>query len=252
MNVREWLDQSGMRRAFESIGVGVAVHDPTGALVHLNPAGLELLGWTSFSELSLEEFLARFSIQLPTGQPATLADLPVSQALAGREGVDTEMSIRLASGLRRQLRVICRRVHDERGRLEAVVETFLDYGEAASARGAVRGLVEQSTPVLSVGNKLLLQPLIGTLDSQRAAQAMEKLLETIGNTGARVAIADITGVSAVDTATANHLLRSLAAAIEFGRRWVEAHEILPVAEAVTRGGDAAEPPPGDKPGSAGT
>src|SRR5262249_17653343 len=142
-----------------------------------------------------------------------------------------------------------------------------------------RDLVEQSTPVLNVGNKLLLQPLIGTLDSPLAAQAMEKLLETIGSTGSRVAIVDITGVSAVDTATANYLLRSLAAgrlggggvvlsgasppiartitllgldlsalrtkrdvaaAIEFGRRWVEASEALPAGEAAGRPADATE------------
>lgn len=266
MDVRDWIDETGTRRAFETVGTGVTVHDSTGRLVYINRAGLDLLGWTTVQELSLEEMLSSLDIQAPNGFPVTLAELPVSQALAGRDPVDTELSVRVSSGTRRSLRTIARRVVDGHERLTAVVVTFIDQGETASARNTTHDAVEPSTPVLTVGHKLLLQPLIGTLDSKRAAQAMEKLLETIGNTGSKVAIVDITGVSAVDAATANHLLRSLAAArllgcevvlsgvsppiartitllgldlsalrtkrdvaaaIEFGRRWVEATETPP-------------------------
>jgi rsbT co-antagonist protein RsbR len=54
--------------------------------------------------------------------------------------------------------------------------------------------------------------LIGTLDSQRTQVVMENLLQTIVDTEAEIAIIDITGVPTVDTLTAQHLLKTVAAA----------------------------------------
>ena len=73
-------------------------------------------------------------------------------------------------------------------------------------------MLELSTPVIALWDRVLAVPLIGTLDSARAQIAMETLLERIVEVGAEVAIIDITGVPTVDTLVAQHLLKTVAAA----------------------------------------
>jgi rsbT co-antagonist protein RsbR len=73
-------------------------------------------------------------------------------------------------------------------------------------------MMELSTPVVQLWEGVLGLPLIGTLDSARTQVVMESLLQRIVDTGARVAIIDITGVPTVDTLVAQHLLKTVAAA----------------------------------------
>jgi len=73
-------------------------------------------------------------------------------------------------------------------------------------------MLELSTPVVQLWEGVLGLPLIGTLDSARTQVVMESLLQRIVDTGARIAIIDITGVPTVDTLVAQHLLKTVAAA----------------------------------------
>jgi rsbT co-antagonist protein RsbR len=73
-------------------------------------------------------------------------------------------------------------------------------------------MLELSTPVVQLWEGILGLPLIGTLDSARTQVVMESLLQRIVDTGARIAIIDITGVPTVDTLVAQHLLKTVAAA----------------------------------------
>jgi len=73
-------------------------------------------------------------------------------------------------------------------------------------------LLELSTPVVQLWKNILALPLIGTLDSARTQVVMENLLQKIVDTGALIAIIDITGVPTVDTLVAQHLLKTIAAA----------------------------------------
>ncbi|CUI05233.1 RsbR, positive regulator of sigma-B [Janthinobacterium sp. CG23_2] len=73
-------------------------------------------------------------------------------------------------------------------------------------------LLELSTPVVQLWDGVLALPLIGTLDSARTQVVMENLLQKIVDTGASIAIIDITGVPTVDTLVAQHLLKTIAAA----------------------------------------
>ena len=75
-----------------------------------------------------------------------------------------------------------------------------------------REIAELSTPVVKLWDGILALPLIGTLDSQRTQVVMENLLQTIVDVEAEIAIIDITGVPTVDTLTAQHLLKTVAAA----------------------------------------
>ena len=69
-----------------------------------------------------------------------------------------------------------------------------------------------STPVIQVWDEVLVLPLIGVIDSSRAQQMTERLLERIVDLQARVVIMDITGVPTVDTAVADHLIKTTRAA----------------------------------------
>jgi rsbT co-antagonist protein RsbR len=73
-------------------------------------------------------------------------------------------------------------------------------------------LLELTTPVVKLWEGVVAVPLIGTLDSARTQIVMEKLLQTLVDTGSEHAIIDITGVPAVDTEVAQHLLKTVVAA----------------------------------------
>jgi rsbT co-antagonist protein RsbR len=73
-------------------------------------------------------------------------------------------------------------------------------------------MLELSTPVVKLWEGILALPMIGTLDSARTQVVMETLLQRIVETGASVAILDITGVPTVDTLTAQHLIKTVTAA----------------------------------------
>jgi rsbT co-antagonist protein RsbR len=75
-----------------------------------------------------------------------------------------------------------------------------------------RELLELSTPVVELWDDIVALPLVGTLDSNRTQIVMETLLQKIVDTGAAIAIIDITGVPTVDTLVAQHLLKTIAAA----------------------------------------
>jgi PAS domain S-box-containing protein len=77
-------------------------------------------------------------------------------------------------------------------------------------------ILELSTPVIQVWDKVLALPIIGTLDSVRAARLTEGLLTQIGEHQAEVIILDISGVPAIDTQVAQHLLRTVQAATLMG------------------------------------
>jgi len=78
--------------------------------------------------------------------------------------------------------------------------------------------MELSTPILQFRTGLLILPIIGIIDSQRARQLTEQLLRTIRANRAKVVVIDITGVPAVDSKVANHILQTVEAVRLMGAR----------------------------------
>ncbi len=78
-------------------------------------------------------------------------------------------------------------------------------------RAQQEAIRELSTPVLQVRERLLILPIIGVMDPQRARQLTEQLLHGIRANRARVVVIDITGVAAIDSSVANHLVQTVEA-----------------------------------------
>ncbi|GGM20575.1 MULTISPECIES: STAS domain-containing protein [Micromonospora] len=91
------------------------------------------------------------------------------------------------------------------------VESYVRTRESLIADQAEQ-LLELSTPVVKLWEGVVAVPLVGTLDSARAQVVMERLLQTLVDTGSPYAIIDITGVPAVDTQVAQHVLKTVVAA----------------------------------------
>jgi rsbT co-antagonist protein RsbR len=75
-----------------------------------------------------------------------------------------------------------------------------------------RAMIDMSTPIAAIWDGVLMLPLVGILDSQRAEDIMQRMLEKIAEKQAVMFILDISGVAVVDTAVANHLIRMTKAA----------------------------------------
>jgi rsbT co-antagonist protein RsbR len=95
--------------------------------------------------------------------------------------------------------------------LARIGETYLDTREHV-IKQQQEAIQELSTPVLPLRSGLLLLPVIGVIDSQRARQLTEQLLDGIRTHRAKAIVIDLTGVPAVDSAVANHLLQTVRAA----------------------------------------
>lgn len=91
------------------------------------------------------------------------------------------------------------------------IDTYVEARER-TIQGQQEAIRELSTPVLLLRPSLLLLPIIGLIDAQRARQLTEQLLRAVRANRAKVVVIDVTGVPSVDTKVANHLVQAVEAA----------------------------------------
>jgi len=111
--------------------------------------------------------------------------------------------------------VVISAVRDEKGSLRGYAKITRDLTERKEAEERIqqqsKEIMELSTPVMQVWKGVVAAPLIGSLDSQRTQQFMERLLNRIVETNSPVALVDIMGVPTIDTQTAQHLIETISA-----------------------------------------
>ncbi|MEU4799068.1 STAS domain-containing protein [Streptomyces sp. NPDC023327] len=114
--------------------------------------------------------------------------------------------------------------------------SFATYveGREEIIRRQSRQLLEVSTPVVRLWDKVLAVPLIGSLDTTRTQVVMENLLQAIERDEAQVAIIDITGVPTVDTAVAHHLMQTVNAVRLMGTDCVISGIRPPIAQIIAQ------------------
>ena len=106
-------------------------------------------------------------------------------------------------------------MRDKDGTLRGFAKVTRDLTERKEAEERIqqqsREIMELSTPVMQVWQGVVVAPLIGSLDSQRTQQFMERLLNRIVETNSPLALVDIMGVPTIDTQTAQHLIETISA-----------------------------------------
>jgi len=98
-------------------------------------------------------------------------------------------------------------------------ETYVAARDALISEQAEQ-LLELSTPVVKLWDGIVAVPLVGTLDSARSQVVMERLLQALVDSGSPYAILDVTGVPAIDTQVAQHIMKTIVAAQLMGAQCV--------------------------------
>jgi rsbT co-antagonist protein RsbR len=212
--------------------IGIAAPDGTG--LYINPAGLAMTGYTAaafYGGMRLEDF-----------QPA-LPQEAVKTAL--RQGTwYGETTLQRKDGHLIPVSQVIMAIKDEAGEVQhfATIARDLTLQKEAEAErtrlqqeiieAQQQALRELTSPVIPVMDGVIVLPLIGSIDSQRAQDIMRRVLAGISEHGARVVILDVTGVPLMDTGIVNHLNKTIQAARLKGARVIVTGISDAVAEAI--------------------
>lgn len=185
--------------------------DPTGRVNSWTPAAARLNGYQA------DEVIGKHFSVFYTKEDAEGGKCARELEVASREGRYEEEGWRVRKdGTRFWANVVLTALRDTQGNLKGFGKVTRDLTEKKQAEERLqqqgRDIMEMATvPVVQVWEGILLVPLIGMLDSSRTQQLMERLLQRLTETGSPVAILDITGVPAIDTQTAQHLIETIKA-----------------------------------------
>ncbi len=190
---------------------GIVLLDTNGRVLSWNPAAQRLKGWTS-DEIVGQSFTRFYPPEdVEHGKPQRELEVAAAEGRFEDEGWRVRKD-----GSRFWANVIITSLRGPDGTLRAFGKVTRDLSERKQAEDRIRRqaqeILEMATvPIVQVWKGVVLVPLIGTLDSARTQQLMERLLDRVTETESPVAVIDITGVPTIDTQTAQHLLETVSA-----------------------------------------
>jgi rsbT co-antagonist protein RsbR len=163
--------------------------------------------WVRFFEGSFDQDY--FEERVRVGQVHARIGLPQDIYLAGVDKF-LELFVEMLDGMKLSPKDYgeCRRALNKMAHLDMMI-IVQSYEEMVNAKIAAqtKSLMEMSTPVTQLWTGLLFLPVVGLIDSKRAQDIMNNSLHKISDTNSQCFILDISGVSVVDTAVANHLIK---------------------------------------------
>jgi len=214
-------DEGFLFEIVNAVPSGIFVTDLDHNIMIINKAAAELVGLTPgqcFDRKCSEIFNTSICGTEDCTCHQAIKKNKVNQGQTTLHAKDREIPIEYAS----------RPLRNHEGKIIGCVEHFIDISERIAQEELIlkqqeellkkreenihhlqEEILELSTPVIEVWEGVLALPLIGTLDSHRARNAMERLLEAIESTRSPFVIIDITGVPTVDTEVANHILQTV-------------------------------------------
>ncbi len=189
------------------------------AILMLNPEGLVATwnpGAERFKGYRADEIIGKhFSIFYPA--EALARDLPrIELEGATKLGVHEDVGWRVRKdGSQFWASVTISALRSDEGVLIGFSKVTKDLTLQRAAEARIKRqsdeILELATPVMQVWKGVVMAPLIGSLDSARTQQFMERLLNRVVETNSSVALVDIMGVPTIDTKTAQHLIESITA-----------------------------------------
>jgi len=188
----------------KGVQVGVVVQGPRSEILLFNERALDLLDMTEEQMRGKSSLDPSWNIIHEDGSAFHAEDRPVLQAVKTKALVrDVTMGIyRPRRGDRAWLLVSAMPQTRDDGSIAQVVATFTDITARKliedTAREQSRLIAELGTPLITIGERIVLMPLIGAIDRSRAERVLEVLLSGVCSRKARAAILDITGVPALD------------------------------------------------------
>jgi rsbT co-antagonist protein RsbR len=200
--MRGRLTKTELTRQLEDIYDALAAAFGAGALTAESPAAADLLGLIA----DLSRLRARHGF---TATETAVSVFALKDALL--DELDDSSATRLDDFVEFSLFVDKLGLH--------TFETYVNARDAVITEQSEQ-LLELSTPVVKLWDGVVAVPLIGTLDSARSQVVMERLLQMLVDTGSPYAILDITGVPAVDTQVAQHILKTVMAAQLMGAQCI--------------------------------
>ncbi len=189
----------------------IVLLDTDGKILSWNPAAQRLKGWTA-NEIVGQSFTKFYPLEdVEHAKPKRELEIAAAEGRFEDEGWRVRKD-----GSRFWANVVITALRDQDGRLRGFGKLTRDLTERKQAEDRIRRqaqeILEMATvPIVQVWKGIVLVPLIGTLDSARTQQLMERLLDRVTETESPVAVIDITGVPTIDTQTAQHLLETVAA-----------------------------------------
>jgi rsbT co-antagonist protein RsbR len=188
----------------------IIILDTNGRVASWNPGSEAILGYRA-DEIIGQNFSRFYSNEdVQRGKP----EMELKVATAEGRSEDEGWRIK-KDGSRFWANHVITVLRDQGGTLCGFGKVMRDLTERKRAEEKAtlqaREIIEVSTPVIQIWDGILMAPLIGTLDSERTQQLMERLLERIVATNSGVALLDITGVPTIDTRTAQHLAETTTA-----------------------------------------
>lgn len=187
-------------------------------LDQLNSAFADCPGATA-PEIASDSVLAVTARDLSTRRAKSgFKPADTAQYVLSLKNVLTEHLVRKLSASSAELTVCLRAVDDVLDHLSLLTfEAYAETREKVIAQQSL-SLMELSTPVIRLWEQVLMLPLIGVIDTLRARQFTESLLEAITRYEALVTIIDVTGVPVFDTSVAQHIMKTVDAAQLLGTR----------------------------------